>query len=104
MPSKGYSGPYGISRPDNHGPPRLWTPDATVTETQGIKTAEKHNPEEVHFLFLKRIDLLNGDVLQVKESHDLWEVVDTEDQVQGNTLIYLSGPGREATKDGKRKR
>ncbi|MDR3604596.1 MAG: hypothetical protein P4L38_08185 [Syntrophaceae bacterium] len=79
------------------------TPDAIVTETQGIKTAKEHNPEEVQFLFPKRIDLLDGDVLQVKESHDLWEVVDTEDQVQGNRLIYIQARVEKLTKDGKRK-
>lgn len=79
------------------------TPDETVTETQGIKSAEEYNPEEVLFLFPERIDLLDGDVLQVKESHDVWKVVDTEDQVQENRLIYLQVRVEKLTKDGKRK-
>ncbi len=65
------------------------TADQRTTEVAGMKNNEKNRPEKVMFQFLDRVDVANGDHLQVKGARDVWRVTETEDDVQGGVFIMF---------------
>ena len=68
----------------NHG-----KQDNSITEHMGLKNHKEHNPDKIMFQFSEKIDINVGDVLQQKESSDLWEVYETSDNIVAGTFIFF---------------
>lgn len=63
------------------------TSKASSYEVKGLKNTKRKNSRPVVFQFPDPLDIRVGFVLQIKGSRDYWRVTDTEDIVEGGTLI-----------------
>jgi hypothetical protein len=63
------------------------TANQTTREVRGLKNSEERRPEKVIFQFSEIEEIKRGDFLQVKGSRDLWQVTETEDEVDDGIVI-----------------
>ena len=75
-------GPVHVHR--NYG-----TPDQETFEHFAMKNHKKGRPDDRMFQFKERVDVQVGDVIQQKESRDLWQVIELEDRVQAGSFTCM---------------
>jgi len=65
------------------------TPDQETFEHFAMKNHKKGRPDDRMFQFKERIDVQVGDVIQQKESRDVWRVIELEDRVQAGAFTCM---------------
>lgn len=65
------------------------TAQQETSEYQAMINTENSNPSKVVFQFPERVPVQVGNVIQQKDSQDLWEVFETEDVIIGDDFIHF---------------
>lgn len=67
----------------------IGTQDESKRPSRALKNREKDGQKRDYFGFLPGTDVRSGDVVRFDGSRDLWNVVDTEDQITAGEMVQI---------------